>query len=480
MVRKTWNKIEKTDETLELLGYNSLYKLSISEMMFIFEAIGASTQKNFPFGTKEDNEIRFEKKMDKSLNIPRLSTQLNIPEAAFQRFNDNRLTLEILMPLIIKNSLIYNSISQSSNQNLKNLLNSKHNIGFALCEPSLKQSSNYIAWNTVAKLSNNFESWIVSGEKNKIIYGNYSHYLLFCRTEAELISTSGSGVVGLIIPADQVEVKDDGMDYFGIKYQKIRFRDVQLSRESSEVIKTQENIFQFLNIKGCGQLSLSAVILGLLKQLLKNTYAYLINEKIGLSKCELVQYKLYQVTSKIYSLESMIYMTAAMFDSFEQGVNLEGESITVKTLATEYGFDVCHELRNIFGSRFPFSSTAIDLIHFFDSFLDTSLENRILIGQNALHHYRENKLEGKSKSLIKAPIYFIKNQLRYKKLKNNDEILTHDMTKYIHHNMHIACDWIESCINRLEHSVGLNFDTYRMVCLFAIMVSFHKCFVFLY
>lgn len=467
MVRSTWNKITKNDETLDLLGFNSLYKLSISEMMFIFEAIGGSIQKQFAFGTKEDKEIRYEKKMAKSFNIAKPSNRHNIPEMAFQCFHDTRQTLETLVPLILRNSLVYYAISKSSNVDMKETFLNTANpakIGLALSEPFLDQSSDHLSWKSEAKLTNDYQSWVVSAQKCKIIKGDYSHYLLFCRTKTigdrlpTLSSDSYSeGVVALLVPSDKVEVSEDGSDYFGIEYQTIRLRDVKLQRASSEVTRAQKDISDFANIKGCGQLATSAVILGMMKQLLKNTYAHLVNEKLGLAHSELMQYKLYQVTSKIYSLESMLYMTAAMFDSFERGVNLEGESIAVKSMATSVGYSICHEMRSIFGSRFPFASTALDLIYSLDSLLDSSVHNRVLLGQRALLHYKSNSGPQKSKLdlFAKAPIYSVKNYLKYRKLQRGSEFLTKEMTKYAHHNLHSACEWIESCINRLEYSSHL-------------------------
>src|SRR5699024_937782 len=124
------------------------------------------------------------------------------------------------------------------------------------------------------------------------------------------------------------------------------------------------------------------------------TYAHLVNEKLGLAASDLMQYRLYQATNRIYSLESMLYMTAAMYDSFEMGgptagsgANLECEAATVKVAAAEAGAEVCASLRAVFGSRHPFASTALDLIYSLDAFLDCSMQNRVLLGRRSLHCY---------------------------------------------------------------------------------------------
>lgn len=504
MVRATWSKIAKTDETLDLLGYNSLYNLSVSEMLFIFEAIGASIQKQFTsFGTREDVEIRAEKKMAKSFQgfSSSSSNHLNIPEAAFQSFSNARSALETLLPLLVRNSLVYYAISRSSNPTIRELYltrnqdqqtsTRKPKIALALSEPSDGgQSSYFRSWTTEACLTYDNQSWVVSGEKSKIPKcsdgeGGYTHYLVFARTgtfdEPQPFKPSSSnspskdeGVVGLLVPADQVEVLTSEVDYFGLPYTSIRFRDIKLPRQETEVVKGGTDLSAFLNVKGAGQLATGAVILGLLKQLLRNTYAHLVNEKAGLAGSDLLQYRLYQATSKIYGLESMLYMSAAMYDCFEvdgaggtggpTSANMECEAATVKTAAAEAGFQVCESLRSIFGSRHPFASTASDLIYALDAHLDTSLHNRLLLGRRAVEVYTGSSGAYGNKKRFnftpKAPVYSVVNYLRHRKLQAGSDFLNREMTKFAHHNLHSACEWIESCLNRLEFSNSFLVNVY--------------------
>ncbi|KAJ6221492.1 hypothetical protein RDWZM_000037 [Blomia tropicalis] len=472
MIRNTWNNLTKSSETLNLLGFNSLHKLSVSEMIFIFESIGAAIQKQTSFGRDEDEELRHRKKMAKSLNQFETFKNNRISEVAFECFNDARSTIETIIPMIIHNSLAYYATHNSSNASLKEKLlenDQNYKIAFAFGEPStINQSSEFLKWNSKAKLTNDYKYWIISGEKNRIIQNDYSHYLIFCQTE-EFVEQQKfdsndlykSGIVGLLVPADKLDrIDSDGVDYFGIDYQKIVFKDIKVDREQCELISARQDLTHIFNIKGCGQLATSAVVLGLLKQLLKNSYSYLVNNKLGLTECELVQHKLYQATSKIYSLESMIYMTAAMYDSLESGANFESETMATKSLAIQYGYFVLEELRSIFGYRFPFSSTSMELIHSFDTFLDTSHSNRLLLGHRATEAYMKQFGFGKSRSTYISSIYSVSNYLKYRKLSRRYDVLTHEMTKYIHHNLHSACDWIESCLNRLDYSTNFNVNLY--------------------
>ncbi|UXI20143.1 poly(U)-binding-splicing factor [Sarcoptes scabiei] len=462
MVRNTWNQIKKDDDTLHLLRYDRLYELSISEMMMIFEAMGASVEKNLPFGIIEDDEARSEKRMSKSFNYNQ-STSKDTEESAFRSFSDIRESIRRIVPIIEKNAIIHYALKKSPNENLKSILESKAKIAFAYDEDySDRIDVSVNGWRSEAKLNRIDNCWVISGEKNSILENDYSHYMIFCKTNDFVdVQTSNRlnndvGAVAVLVPADSLQIEPDGLDYFGLQRQKIRFNLLQLDRNEYEVINASKNIFDFNNTKGCGMLATSAVILGLLKQLQRNTYANLVNNRIGMTNCEIVQYKLFQTTCKIYSIESMLYLTAAMFDSFERGIDIGSESIATKTLTIEYAFDIITELRSLFGARYPFSSLAYDLIFYLDSFLDSTFNNRLLLAKNCARHYtnfEEILLPNNLNFYIKWPIYSLKNHLKQRKLRKYETKLTREITKYIHHNMHSACDWIEHSVNLAQFSI---------------------------
>ena len=464
MVRTTWNRIKKDEQTLNLLNYNSLYKLSVSEMMFIFEAIGASVEKNLPFGTKEDRESRFEKRLSKSFNIDSSSNRFDIGEQAFSSFHNIREAIETIVPLIERNAIVHYALSRSTNHHMQSVAaNSDSKIAFAFDEDfdSDRTDIKVASWSSQARLTYDSNSWVISGRKNNIIDGNYSHYLIVSKTD-DYTEVQGVnqlqndvGIVALLVPADQVKIERDAADFLAIKHQRISFEDIELMRDSSEVINATKNLAEFNNVKGCGQLAVSAFLLGLLKQLQKNTYAYLVNNRLGLTDCELVQYKLFRSTCQIYGLESMIYLTAAMYDSFERGADLASESITAKTKTVEYAYDVISELRSLFGSRYPFSSTVHDLVYYLDSFLDSTLNNRMFLAQNAAKYYKtfEDMTLNRLRFIEKGPINSIQRYLRQRKLRKHETFLTREMTKYVHHNLHTACDWIEHLIILLQFSM---------------------------
>lgn len=474
MIRKTWNMIKTKEDNLELLGYCSMQDLSVSEMLFIFEAIGAGEEKLLPFASKEDGEFRFEKKLLKSFNASKFEDDPARSEEIIAKSIDNlQTTLNIILPLIANNAIINRAMNLSSNEQLKHhVASTKPKIGLALSEAELNlpNLASKQFWSSTAKLSRDKDFWLLSANKTNIIAGDYDYYLVYAQTNNfhdqqayEADNKERPGLVALLVPKDKVDVIDTQSLSYGLGYQTIQIKEQRVPCEQYEVLRPTQDYLKFYNKIGCGQLSSSAVILGLLKQMLRNTYAYLINKRTGLLESELIQYRLYQATCKIYSIESTLYLTAAMFDSFEADSNFDAECRAVKTLAIEHAYDVVRDIRSIFGSKYPYSSSVLELVSQLDTFLDSAHHNRLAIAQNAIVNYiKFNPCDqNKFRAVILAPVYNIKKYMSYRKLRSYKTFEDKEMTKYVHHNLHVVCHWINDSIVKLDHSCEwlINFHT---------------------
>ena len=467
MIRRMYFKLRKDRTTLESLAFYSLHQLSISEMVYAMEAVGASEQNNLSFGniSPEDRKILNPDNTIKSVSF--LENQLTV-----EPLKTNKTIIETITPLVIHNAMSYYAINNSSNEVLKQeILANNPKIGFAYCEPNESLGSlPYIHWETEAKLTNDLTSWVVNGSKGRIFKDDYDYYLLFCRTQdfPEQMGTERQnqfGIVTLLVPKELLIIEDDGIDSYGVEYLRIRVQDLLLSRDKFELIKSEQSATQALNVKACGQIAVSAVVLGLLKQLLRNTYDFVINERIGLSECEIIQKILSESTRKIYAIESMLYMTAAMFDSFEAGYDCSLEAITVKTLTTEYAFDVIKNLRSIYGSRYLVSSTAHDLINVFDSFLDCSTNNRMYLALRGLRmagQWRHDHIRRLRLSPL-YPVHAVKNYLGAIKRRRDLIDFDLDLSGYVHPNLQSAAEWIETCVKKFDLSGEQLLTTYGKV-----------------
>ncbi|CAG2102531.1 unnamed protein product, partial [Medioppia subpectinata] len=456
MVRQMFAKINKDDQTLDELSFRSLHELTVSEMAYVFEAMGASQQNRLSFGTTSADDRRL-------LNPTNDQRFVSLPanQLSTETMGANKSIVEQLIPLILHNALSYNAITNSSNVSLRDeILEKRPKIGFAYCEPTDNLGSlPYVHWESQARLNHECDHWLLTGTKSRIYHDNYDYYLVFCRSEEFpdepiLDRRDQYGIVTLLVPKEQVIVEADGTDNYGIEYQRIRFNDLLLSRDRHEVIKSETRAILAQNVKACGQVVSGAVVLGLLKQLLRNTYDFLINERIGLTECELTQKILAECTRKIYAIESMVYLTAAMFDSFQTGADFSLESNAVKTMATEYAYDVIKNLRAIYGSRYPVSSTALDLINVFDSFLDCSINNRIYLslrGVRTQGKWRHDHIRRMRLAPL-YPIYAMKYFIGAVKTRRDQIDLDLDLCGYVHPNLKPAAEWLEYCVKKLDYA----------------------------
>ncbi|CAG2173501.1 unnamed protein product [Oppiella nova] len=461
MVRRLFARLPKDDGTLDSLALRSLHELTVSEMVYVFEAMGAAQQSRLAFGGVGAEERR---RLNPDADARFVSLPVNQLSAELSSLTANKSIVEQLIPLVIHNALSYYAIDNSSNEPLRQeLLASRPKIGFAYCEPNDNLGAlPYVHWESRAKLTNDCDAWLVNGSKSRIFKDNYDYYMVFCRSEdfpgepttAIIGQKDQYGIVTLLVPKDMVTVEDDGTDSYGIEYQRIRFDDLLLSRDTHELIKSEAKATTALNVKACGQVVSGAIVLGVLKQLLRNTYDYVVNERVGLTECEITQKMLAEATRKIYAIESMTYLTAAMFDSFQTGADFSLESIAVKTLATEYAYDVVKNLRSIYGSRYLVSSTAHDLINVFDSFLDCAINNRMYLALRGVRNqgqWRHDNIRRLRLSPL-YPVYMLKHYIGAIKSRRDNIDLDLDLCGFVHPNLKPAAEWLEYCLKKLDYS----------------------------
>ena len=379
--------------------------------------------------------------------------------------------------LLIHNCLSFAAIEWSDNDDLRDkLLNVFNNnpdtkIGFAWSEkePTLG-STNFVDWVSKAKLSEDQKSWIISGVKTRIIKEDYDYFIIFCRTndypEDEINENIKSsfksdkpqpGVVGFLISSKMIGSIEDEEIINGLVFQRIKFDNLLLSRENHQLIDASPLGIRSLNVKGIGLLGTSAYILGQLKTLLRECYRYLIDNKNGLLDCQSIERILCDITYKIYSLESCIFLTSQMFDSFE---NIESnpemhlEASICKILAIEYSHEILNSLQTIYGSKLLITSPLHDMINILDSFLENTLYHRLLISTFAMHFmgYMKHVHIYKKRMAPFYPLYAMKEFFIRRRQVNNKPLMTLDLKGYVHPSLKNQADQLEYCVHQFEYA----------------------------
>lgn len=239
MLHQNWGKVKKDRETLSIFGFDKLHQLSISEMIHVFEGIGAAIEGKLSIGKTAPNdenvnqlneELLYLKHNDTSLQLSDVQTE--IESAIVRRKGENASIIESLIPIIIHNALCYRAVNLSENKQIKELAEKEMpKLGFAYHDSHQNVGSfNYTQFSTTAALSNDKTFWVVNGEKRKILKDDYDYFVTFCRCSESPDTLSlpqegefkpDDGMVVLLVPKDRVEISDDGTDSAGNHKQKL-------------------------------------------------------------------------------------------------------------------------------------------------------------------------------------------------------------------------------------------------------------------
>lgn len=134
----------------------------------------------------------------------------------------------------------------------------------------------------------------------------------------------------------------------------------------------------------------------------------------------LIETQLCQITEIIYSLESMIYLTASHFDSFhEKQIDLFLQALVVKVLATELSTEMLKIVRFLFDAHqlsSILSSQVGNVINVLDSFLESTNANRMLLATYGLRYIGSWKFDYIAK--MRLGTFYLSHFLKYTAFAN--------------------------------------------------------------
>jgi acyl-CoA dehydrogenase family member 9 len=202
--------------------------------------------------------------------------------------------------------------------------------GFALTEPTT--GSDAYNLDTRAELESD-GSWRLNGEKRWIGNGNRDVVVTFARSEEH-------GHVALILTPDMEgfdsPFRYDTMGLRGNDLRHLTFTDVKVPPEN--VLGAPGEGFQIaMHVLNNGRMSLGTGSVGTVKKLIDLAIERVTTrEQFGrpIGDFELVQEKISWMTSYLYGLEALCYLTTGMFDEGVEDVSLE--SAMVKVAGTEF------------------------------------------------------------------------------------------------------------------------------------------------
>ncbi len=242
----------------------------------------------------------------------------------------------------IGTNAIYLGGSEELKKKYLPLLTSGEKIAaFALTEP--EAGSDSFNLRTKAKLVK--DKWILNGNKSWITNGSIANvFSVFARTE--------KGITGFVVDADApgviVGANEKKLGIKGSATNSITFENVEIPKEN--IIGTDGRGFLIaMDTLNAGRLGLGACCLGASKELLEMSTNYSKQRKQfnqTISNFQAIQFMLADIAAKIYSMESIIYRTAAKYDNKE---DITKEAAIVKLISSEAMADIADKALQIHG-----------------------------------------------------------------------------------------------------------------------------------
>lgn len=446
------------DDPVKLQKYNffNLYQLSVTEMMTVFEAIGASTRKCYSsaISSKESQDYSMPHQIQVSKSI---------------------------ISLIIRNCLTSWPIFKSNRDNLKKLLPSKHILfggskddnelyrPIAFCWSEQAPTLGNLPpqeWKTLAQTGDSDLNYMsLKGRKTKILYDEtIEHYLIYYRDkfmserynekypDDEPNPASDPFVGCCLVHKDQLKISPIYTDSAGCPYVDIEF-DLLL-HDDQIVFPAKRKDPHAVNIKALGQLATCSVVMGILKDSLKMTYEYLLNNKKGILNCDIIERKLATVTSKIFAIESMVYYISGMYDGLTEGFDAHMETAILKIVTNEYAYEALRELQHVCGSDMFIISKIQDQINIFDSFLDGNIYNRLYLSTMGIVWYARSRNLHLNQLRLSPwyPGYTFKNMLRERSERGDYLTLDADICGHLHPALKEAGLNLQYIIKRVKYA----------------------------
>ena len=252
--------------------------------------------------------------------------------------------------LAAKSISMYGSAEQKSKY-LTKISNAEMRAAFCYNEPNNGCDPARFQTNAVEGKNGNFvingkKGWVTVMPRLKKDEANEMVFVVFCKTQDKVDKEAASLNAFLVDKnTEGVSMKKKFSESQEFDLYEIEFNNVNV--EATSLLGSLGNGFEIATklIENAYHL-VGALCVGMLKTALRETVEFCINTKRfdkSLSEFTIVKERISDIDSRIYAMESMVYMTAGIIDSFEIA-DISCESALTKIFCTEslkWGLDEC-------------------------------------------------------------------------------------------------------------------------------------------
>jgi alkylation response protein AidB-like acyl-CoA dehydrogenase len=239
------------------------------------------------------------------------------------------------------NAIFIGGSEELKQKYLPDLTSGKKIAAFALTEPDA--GSDAFNLSTTAKLVD--DKWILNGQKLWITNGAIADvFSVFARTP--------KGITGFVVEKDSpgliIGANEKKLGIKGSFTNSITFEDVEIPQENI-IGKDGRGFMIAMKTLDAGRIGIGAAGLGASKEMLELATKYALERKQfsqSISKFQGIQFMLAEMTTKIYSMESMLYRVA---EKYERNENVDQEAAIVKLYCSEATSEVADMALQIHG-----------------------------------------------------------------------------------------------------------------------------------
>lgn len=263
---------------------------------------------------------------------------------------------------------------------------------FALTEPGV--GSDPAQMKTTAKISKDGKSYILNGEKLWITNGPIADIIVvMAQTAPKIVRGKERKQISAFI----VETKSKGfkvvsecsfMGLKGISNGLLQFKNVKVPAENL-LWQEGKGLKLALETLNSGRMAIPAASLGMSKQALRHAKEWA-NKRVQwgstIGKHEAVASKITNITSKIFAMEAITWLTSTLLDKGAQDVRVE--AAVAKLYASEVAWEIADDALQIRGGRGYETNNSLkkrkDTATAFDRMLRDSRINRIIEGTSEI------------------------------------------------------------------------------------------------
>ncbi|XP_023018926.2 acyl-CoA dehydrogenase family member enigma [Leptinotarsa decemlineata] len=331
---------------------------------------------------------------------------------------------------------------------------------FCISEAAVMDISNF---QTKAELSQDGKLWILNGHKTWVINGVSADILIvFAITDVVKRDTFEETRLSAFVVEKDFQGVSVGSNHqtAGIEATDITFTDTPVPVENviGEVNKAQELLPSLINEY---RLSISSICCTVTRKLLNNMIKDILeksDEKNLLHKTDAVQEKIGQVTTSLYAMESISYLTAGLIDNYENQ-DCEMECAIAKIFATENTMKTSLTCLDLIGTLAASETHWANILHketLLLSILHESSDNLKIITSLLGLQYAGvtlNERIGKIRNPLFYAGFTLAKMWSDRRNVNDDPKLDLKLGEYLHPSTMSSSQNLEYCVKRLEFAV---------------------------